>query len=131
MSSESICFPLDGGSLVDVREVRRYVCKLVGIDHPRIDDIELLTSEIATNAVIHSGSGRPSGRLKLTVRRDERRVRVEITDDGGADSSPHLVSDGLSEHGQGLWIVRGLSDESGSWQDQQGRTTVWFQVARG
>lgn len=127
MTAESMCFPPNGTDVVNVRDVRRHIRELLGTDHPKIDDIELLTSEVATNAIVHSGSGRSGGRLTLTVERDDDKVRVEITDDGGADTVPHLVSDGLGEHGRGLWIVRALSDECGSWQDQRGRTTVWFQ----
>jgi anti-sigma regulatory factor (Ser/Thr protein kinase) len=128
MSSEPICFPAEDGGVLDVREVRREVCKLVGTDHPKIDDIELLTSEIATNAAIHTASGKPGGRLRLSVLKEEGRVRVEITDDGGAGSVPRLVSDPFAEHGRGLWIVRTLSDACGSWQETQGRTTVWFEI---
>jgi hypothetical protein len=57
--------------------------------------------------------------------------RKEITDDGGSNTIPHLVPETMGEHGRGLWIVRQLSDESGSWQDKRGRTTVWFQVNHG
>ncbi|WP_148108643.1 ATP-binding protein, partial [Actinomadura sp. WAC 06369] len=77
---------------MDVREVRRRVrCELQrhGEDSGN-GDVDVMVSEIATNALLHTASGRPGGGVDVVVRAAADRVRVEITDDGGAATLPVL-----------------------------------------
>ncbi|WP_176611382.1 ATP-binding protein [Actinomadura sp. WMMB 499] len=126
----------DGG--VDVRAVRRWVRREVerlGADRLDLADVDLMVDEIATNALRYTDSRRPGGGVRAVVLMAADRVRVEITDDGGATSLPVVkvvAADAWAECGRGLAIVACLSD---CWGFEVGRAaerpvTVWFEVAR-
>ena len=94
-----------------------------------LDDLLLLVSEVAANAVRHSASG-DGGEFEVAVsvtgpgargdRRPGRRVRTTATgQDGPADA---LTG------GRGLRIVDALAAEWGHAGDELGRV-VWFEVA--
>ncbi|MFF5261831.1 ATP-binding protein [Actinomadura viridis] len=70
---------------VDVRAVRALVGDALAKGPPQVDvgDVDVITSEIATNARRYSASGRPGGGVWVVVLYAERRLRVEIQDDGG------------------------------------------------
>jgi anti-sigma regulatory factor (Ser/Thr protein kinase) len=70
---------------------------------PAAYDVILLTSELVTNAIAHTASGR-GGKVIVTVYRADTRVRVEVRDDG-SDQVPvvHAV-DEARESGFGLGL---------------------------
>lgn len=77
---------------------------------PALDDAALLTSELVTNAILHSASGLPGGQVMVSVRAGEGMVRVDVTDQGAVP--PDLTAPrGL---GQGLAIVTVLADVFGA-----------------
>jgi serine/threonine-protein kinase RsbW len=88
-----------------------------------VDDAVLLVSELATNALVHSASGR-GGTFAVTVSHRSADVRIEVADQGGS-WSPEIASDGL--HGRGLTIVGSLARAWGITGDESGRT-VWFEL---
>ncbi|MFC6079776.1 ATP-binding protein [Sphaerisporangium aureirubrum] len=107
--------------------VRSVLCRAGRRD---LDDVETLVSEVFTNAVRHSESGRrPGGLVTLRVYDDGETVRVEVSDEGsstGIPTAPERV--GLcSEGGRGLWMVRELSSSWGWGRHAKGHT-VWFEV---
>lgn len=85
--------------------------------------IAMMVSELATNAVIHGGSG-----FEVTIEHTQEFMRVEVRDEG--IGAPALQSPGPSEpHGRGLQIVMKLSSEWGiSREPEQAGKTVWFKV---
>jgi anti-sigma regulatory factor (Ser/Thr protein kinase) len=84
-------------------------------------DVELLTSELATNALRHAASP-----LTVIVRYDGRAVRVEVGD--GSPELPTSRSPGLSEpHGRGLMLIDALSSGWGVTPTRDGKR-VWFEV---
>ncbi|WP_051865060.1 ATP-binding protein [Streptosporangium roseum] len=99
---------------------------------PALDDVLLLLSEVITNAVTHSDSGRTAGgRVTVHLTRDPGAVHVEVTDDGSTTSTPAVhVPDADSDGGRGLWLVDLLATAWGSSRhdDEAGRS-VWFQVS--
>lgn len=99
---------------------RKLVRRLVG-DHPRISDIELLVSELATNVVRHTDDG-----MEVSVCSDDRSVRVEVsdTDPGLPRARPPDASSG-----RGLHLVEQLADRWGVVGDPPGKV-VWFEVDR-
>lgn len=129
-------FPAGDGSAgarVDVRQVRRFVRGVLGevLDGAGVDldDVEVMASEVATNAVLYTASGRPGGRLWAAVIATDDVVRVEITDQGGAHSEPRIPAyAGLG--GRGLLLVQELSARWDWCRNSAGRTTVWFEVPR-
>lgn len=110
-----------------VAEARRWLAGLLGRDHPAFDEIELLASELITNAVKYADSASVAVTVSLV---GEDRVRVEVTDGGHPINRPCLVTGPLdcAEGGRGLHIVRMLAAASGVSGDASGRT-VWFEVA--
>ena len=111
-----------------VARARRFPGELLGAVHPRLDDIELCTSELVTNAVLHSASGK-GGHVTIVAAGDQRSVQISVIDDGGGVVPPGRPCDLESENGRGLVIVAELADEWGV-DAAGGRTTVWFRMAR-
>lgn len=85
--------------------------------------VELLVSELATNAVVHARS-----EFQIRVLRSPGSVRVEVADVGAGDIAPRMIAESEA-HGRGLRIVGQLADEWGvlSAPDSDART-VWFRV---
>lgn len=88
---------------------------------PRADDLVLAVSELASNAIAWSASGR-GGTFTLCVRTAPRWARAEVTDDGPApgSSAPH--------NGWGLGIVTAVTDRAGATVRRDGRRTAWAEV---
>lgn len=87
-------------------------------------DIALCTSELVTNALRHTESGR-DGQVRVEVALTERVIRV--VDDGGGTSVPHLALAGeTAVCGRGLLLVAFLTTEWGVEQREKGHA-VWFE----
>ncbi|HUZ25964.1 MAG TPA: ATP-binding protein [Streptosporangiaceae bacterium] len=74
---------------------------------PVTDDMVLICSELATNAVLHSDSARPGGRF--TVRAEVREgdyAWIEVEDQGGR----WAPGESPDQSGRGLMIVSALAD---------------------
>jgi anti-sigma regulatory factor (Ser/Thr protein kinase) len=89
-------------------------------DH--VDVVALLTSELATNAVLHGQ--RP---IAVTVEAGEDRLRVEVEDAAPAlpvelDPSPEV------ESGRGLAIVDAVADEWGAERVAGNGKVVWAEL---
>ncbi|MGC5010668.1 ATP-binding protein [Streptosporangium sp. DT93] len=95
-----------------------------------LDDVLLLLSELATNAVTHSDSGRTTdGRMTVYVARLSGAVHVEVADDGSDASAPAVRVPGTDDDGgRGLWLVEAVAAGWGSYRDESGGS-VWFRVA--
>ncbi|WP_372503917.1 ATP-binding protein [Actinomadura rupiterrae] len=126
---------------LDVRAVRAQVREWVGpMESVDVDDLDLVVTEVVTNAVRHTASGRDGGGVDVTVRTSAGRVRVEVLDDGGAAGAPRFpdhnrplgVDDFSAESGRGLVIVAGLARAAGAeWiagDGSAGRWGVWFEM---
>ncbi|MFE6737404.1 ATP-binding protein [Streptomyces tubercidicus] len=110
-----------------VTEARRRVLELVrrwhtGMTADQVEELSLLTSEVVTNAVSHSGAT-----CAVCVRWTGVKVRVEVTD--ANPQLPHVVSPtSESENGRGLWLVTALATSWGAKQSPAGKV-VWFEIA--
>ncbi|GII93337.1 ATP-binding protein [Sinosporangium siamense] len=89
------------------------------------ENITLLTSELVTNAIVHSKSshGEVTVLLDLTC----SRVRVDVIDDGSALEPVVIHQAPDSEGGRGLWLVDRTADRWGHYHDEHG-LGVWFEV---
>jgi anti-sigma regulatory factor (Ser/Thr protein kinase) len=87
---------------------------------PAAPDAALMTSELVTNAIVHSASGLPGGSVTVTVATGEETVRVDVIDQG---AMPAGVPHGL---GKGLAIVAQLADVFGA-----DGTDHWFALRAG
>lgn len=91
-------------------------------------DLLLCASELASNAVVHSRSGRPGGRFVVSAQLEGRGVVLVSVLDEGARTPQDRPGCGLpEEHGRGLGIVEALAIESGSAPVFAGRL-AWFRI---
>jgi anti-sigma regulatory factor (Ser/Thr protein kinase) len=113
--------------------VRRMAARHRGVRpdgrHSVIDDLELLTSEVMANAIVHTRSGK-GGQVRLTLLASDQIFRVEVTDQGGTDTKPEVRSNPSydTEGGRGLVLVEELSKEWGVELEGHG-TKTWFEIA--
>ncbi|MFF4752127.1 ATP-binding SpoIIE family protein phosphatase [Streptomyces sp. NPDC002514] len=94
---------------------------------PALDDMEILVSEVVTNALIHAHS-----EVDLRLRVYPDRIRVEVRDSDPYPPVPTMLLDEEArnveaESGRGLLIVEALSAAWGSSPAGRGKTT-WFEV---
>jgi anti-sigma regulatory factor (Ser/Thr protein kinase) len=93
---------------------------------PAADDAILLTSELVTNAIAHTASGK-GGKVIVTVYRADTRVRVEVKDNG-FDQAPIVRPVGEArESGFGLELVELIADRWGHCGGRRSRV-VWFML---
>ena len=121
------------GEAAAVGLAREFVAGVLGADWPGLDDVLLLVSEIASNAVRHTASGDHGGWFDVAVALDGHTARVEIAD-RGSSSEPRIPGDDGGElgvdvltGGRGLRIVDALADRWGHGGDELGRV-VWFEI---
>jgi anti-sigma regulatory factor (Ser/Thr protein kinase) len=107
-----------------VRSARRWVRDVLarwGCEGPAADLVELLTSELATNAVVHAGTP-----YRVVVRRQHDLVRVSV-EDGTTElpvsGEPHI----FGPSGRGLQMMSHLANAWGVEADGAGKV-VWFEV---
>jgi anti-sigma regulatory factor (Ser/Thr protein kinase) len=121
------------GTTEAVGHARRFVAGVLGGDCPGLDDVLLMVSELATNAVRHTASGAPGGWFDLTVSVSAAAgvIRVTVTDCGSASEPcmrPGGAHPGELDGGRGLSLVNALADKWGYTGDQHGRV-VWFELS--
>jgi serine/threonine-protein kinase RsbW len=113
------------GSQREVRSVRAFVGEAVN-GCPVADNVILLASEIAANAVVHTASGK-GGTFTVVVHPRDEMVRVEVHD-GGSETFPDARAfQDLAVSGRGLGLVELLAARWGHLGDRDGRV-VWFEV---
>ncbi|GIH73303.1 ATP-binding protein [Sphaerimonospora thailandensis] len=116
------------GRPASVTEARRFVTVFLG-GWPIVPTAELIVSELSTNAIRHSASGRFGGRFAVSIQAEPDRVWLGVVDQGGPHV-PAVMHDcaHLDEHddesGRGLLLVSCLADSWGVSGDVAGRT-VW------
>lgn len=131
-SPDDFTVELDG-TPASVASARRAVDDHLGarLTDTELQDVRLLVSELASNAVRHGGPGQSS----LTLGCDARTVRAAVVDPGPGfvpavrDAGlPGEPVDVLSEGGHGLRLVARLATRWGV--DDAGGTRVWFELDR-
>ena len=118
------------GEAAAVGQAREFVRGVLGEGRPGLNDVLLMVSEVACNAVRHTASGDDGGWFDLTVSLTGDTARIAIADRGS--SSEPLIPDGGGEldsltGGRGLRIVDALADCWGHGGDELGRV-VWFEL---
>jgi serine/threonine-protein kinase RsbW len=129
------------GQPAQVAHARQFVeAALAGC--PAVADAILLTSELATNAVQHSATGR-GGAFIVAISHAPGRVRVTVTD-GGSATRPAVApeADGLDIGGRGLLLVNALAQRwgyagepghagagNGACAGAEPSGAVWFELA--
>ena len=113
--------PAHPSSIADARRlVRDALVGRAGTD--TIDSVELVVSELVTNAVRH-GPGEPIS-LRLATAPDGR-VGGEVVDQGHGEVAIREPDGELDFGGRGLRIVEALTSD---WGVYPGSTHVWFRI---
>jgi serine/threonine-protein kinase RsbW len=125
-ASEAITFERNyPGTADQAQHVRADLAK-VAVSCPVADDLVLLASELATNAILHSRSGHPARTFAVRAALYPGDYAwVEVTDRGGR----WTADEHDDEHGRGLAIVAAIAGD-GNWGidgDAASRTT-WFRL---
>jgi serine/threonine-protein kinase RsbW len=110
---------------VSVSEARRYTLAAVeGLSPQLADAVAVMVSELAANAVRHTGS-----HFTVTIDRSPELIRIAVTDVGSG--SPIVKNpEPVEPSGRGLQIVQALADDWGvvPASEPPGKT-VWFTIA--
>jgi anti-sigma regulatory factor (Ser/Thr protein kinase) len=105
---------------------REAVHALAGwLTREELDDIQLLVSEITSNAVRHGGGGP----IRLVVSRLPGSIRVAVTDRGDGFTPAAVEPSFYQGSGWGLFLVQELAGEWGVTREDG--TTVWFELPVG
>jgi anti-sigma regulatory factor (Ser/Thr protein kinase) len=102
--------------------VREFVAHHLQVhDRPHlVEPVRLVASELATNAVLHSGTD-----LLVTLLEEQGMVVLSVE-----DFRPHRwpsleVAAATAERGRGLWIVEVLSEDWGVRTEARGSKAIW------
>jgi anti-sigma regulatory factor (Ser/Thr protein kinase) len=93
----------------------------------RLEDAQLLVSELVTNAIRHAGLD-DDDVIRLVVVTTERALRIEVCDPGPGFDVAEPEPDPARPSGWGLYLVRELSDRWGV--ERNTETRVWFELDR-
>ncbi len=114
-----------------VRAARRFVRGYLEQRHLAhlSDDLEVITSEAVTNALIHADS-----EVEVRLREYPDRVHLEVRDTDATPPVPTSVTqsdeaNAVAEHGRGMGIMEWLSSAWGSSPNGRGKT-VWVDVSK-
>ncbi|MET8569991.1 ATP-binding protein [Streptomyces sp. NPDC004783] len=88
----------------------------------RSEVAELLTSELVTNALVHTDDD-----ALLTATVSERGLRVEVRDGESGLPTPRAPDPDEATGGRGLVLVRSLADAWGV-RSHDGGKSVWFEL---
>jgi serine/threonine-protein kinase RsbW len=109
----------------EVRNARQFVGQAID-GYQAADDVILLSSELAANAVRHTASG-SGGTFSVSVLAEAGRVRVEVHDLGSATAPAVKRLGAPGESGAGLGLVEAIADRWGFHGGRHGRV-VWFEM---
>lgn len=120
--SERRRFPRD---LTSARQARRFIEEILvrWECQPAIDTLELILSEVVTNAVVH-GKSDP----EVAVRLVDGALRVEVLDNSDVSIPEVRPADDLAVGGRGLSILHSEATRWGSTPVPGGGKSVWFEV---
>jgi len=116
-------FAADAGSASGARAFVTLHLLDHGMGH-LVDDVQLVVSELATNAMVHAQTP-----FKVILRAVNASVLLEVQD--GSRAGPVLVmARGLDTGGRGVAVVNALSREWGVVATASGGKSVWAEFAR-
>jgi anti-sigma regulatory factor (Ser/Thr protein kinase) len=108
-----------------VPAARHALREMLELDKPTRQVVELLVSELVTNAVRH-GASDPHESILMRAHRTDGSVRVEVCDEGSGFPQRGEHPDDLEPGGRGLMLVDKLASR---WGVAPGRPScVWFEA---
>ena len=115
--------PADAGSVRRARHWVTFLARQHGASGRSLTLVELLTSEVVTNAVRHAPS---TADLAVRLRRVDHSITVEVDDD--SDTAPRAVTRELGQGGWGIRFVEHMASDWGVAPRPRSGKTVWFCV---
>jgi anti-sigma regulatory factor (Ser/Thr protein kinase) len=89
---------------------------------PAVDRAEMIVSELATNAVVHTGAP-----FTVELEIGETTLLIKVFDEN--TTLPHVIEpDPLGQGGRGLFLVSALSEDWGAEQLDDDTKVVWSEV---
>lgn len=95
------------------------------LDTAQLEIIELLTSELVTNAIMHAGSP-----PHVYVDIGSTRIRVEVRDQDHARLPVQRPDDPTATSGRGIAIVASMASDWGFEIEPRTGKVVWFEIPR-
>ncbi|MFD0857225.1 ATP-binding protein [Actinomadura adrarensis] len=108
--------------------LRCWVRLLLAEDAELAEAVELIVSEYGTNALWHSASGAPGGRIGVELRVGCQQTRLTVVDDGPVPARAAEEVD-PAEHGRGLILAAAYAEETGQYDCADGHA-VWALISR-
>jgi anti-sigma regulatory factor (Ser/Thr protein kinase) len=109
-SAAAFDLPAQPAAVGTARRVVRDLLTAWGVPDGTRDDAVLVTSELVTNALVHTAGERIACRLHGTA----DRIRIEVEDHDGGSTLPTALHAGPDDqHGRGLLLVDALSHDWG------------------
>jgi len=115
-----------------VRAARAMVRVELGDGHPAADAAALCVSELVTNAITYTRSGRLGGTVLVAIETwsHDEAVVLRVWDGGGTAWVPHSAKPAVgAEHGYGLLIVAAAAEAWGTHTYSDGICT-WCRITR-
>jgi anti-sigma regulatory factor (Ser/Thr protein kinase) len=110
--------------LASMVPVARHAVRELLAGSPRADDAELIVSEYAGNAILHTRSALEGGRFRVVVDQKPGWARVEVHDDGPL---PRRRATQQGEGGRGWELVDAFADRWGHQSTANGACT-WAEL---
>jgi anti-sigma regulatory factor (Ser/Thr protein kinase) len=134
---EMLHLPAHRGSVSQARHWVRRQTRALGVSNEAAAVVELLTSELVANAVLHGSTpaSTPAAEasapaITVTIAVEDGRCTLSVLD--GSDEGPVVRDEGPEvPGGQGMRLVDRLADHWGSRRRPGGGKTVWFDVLVG
>jgi anti-sigma regulatory factor (Ser/Thr protein kinase) len=111
----------------EVAAARRFVRGGLTRGSDAWETAQLLVSETVTSSIDRSALGQGCGTLEVGYAVDGRKLRVEVSDDGGPARLRRRIHAVRSASDRGLELVRALASRWGVRESSSGRT-IWFEV---
>ncbi len=113
------------GSIPTARHWARDHAQHLGLPEMQVHIIELLTSELVANAVLHG----PDGPITVTLTADDHHLRIAVTDTSTEQPTMRTTSPEVPG-GHGMRLVDRLSSTWGTDIHHDATKTVWFTLDR-
>ncbi|MFG2913103.1 ATP-binding protein [Kitasatospora sp. NPDC048298] len=127
-----IQFPAERERIGDLRRWARTALPVLGLDGGQqeavLDDVQLVLSELGTNAVVHGcGGERPNVVLTACLRYTAGVLRVSVTDPGLARPE-YRSADDEATCGRGLMLVTAVVSRFGLDDRPKGGKEIWAEI---
>ncbi|OIK23525.1 ATP-binding protein [Streptomyces malaysiense] len=91
-------------------------------DEDVFDTVLLISTELATNAIVHTGSAM----ITMSLRRNKDHLRIQVRDQGTQSAGKHWHN--TSGFGRGLEIIASYAGVLGTRRGADGTRTMWATV---